>query len=95
MTDKVMYRVLVSGVVVSVFPEIAASGRDRCETFGRDGHGAADLQSLVKSSRPAEPHEYAALADDLLRLGRKLKIIKRDTPATRAAREACCYIEAI
>ena len=41
-------------------------------------HGEADFQSVLSSTRPAQPDEYASLQRELKGRGYKLRVVKRN-----------------
>lgn len=70
---------------IALFPLEASSVNDPypCESFMHIGqHGGADLQGIIRESRPATPDEYAALKRELesAPYHYTLKVIQR-TPA--------------
>ncbi|MBN9519456.1 hypothetical protein J0H58_13190 [bacterium] len=79
---RVVFRRWREGGVIALFPEIPATIHgEYCLSYARVGqHAAADYHAVVNHSRPAAPPEYAALADELTRLGYRL------TPLRRASR---------
>lgn len=76
---KVVFRVCKEGVVYALMPEIKADVAGRyCTSYEHVGqHGAADYYYCIATSRPAEPHEYQNLIDELGRVGYKVKVIQR------------------
>jgi hypothetical protein len=88
-TTKVIFRIL-EGDVIAVFPELPGTNDpNTCQSYMHLGqHGSADP---YVGRRPATPAEYDAvntLAAELRRIGYKLVIRKRVTPAMTAARHA-------
>ena len=67
------------GDIIALFPEMPADRYGRfCDSYEHLGqHAAADYHGVVLHSRPATPPEYAALAEELARIGYRLKPVKR------------------
>jgi hypothetical protein len=78
---RVVFRWWEEGGTIALFPEIPATIHgDSCLSYARVGqHAAADYHGVVNHSRPATPAEYAGLADELTRLGYRLKPLRRAT----------------
>jgi hypothetical protein len=75
---RVLFRWWGEGVI-ALFPDIPATIHgEYCLSYARVGqHAAADSHAVVNHSRPATPPEYAALADELTRLGYCLMVLRR------------------
>lgn len=56
-----------NGDILALFPEIPAKNQGYdCESFEHIGqHSPADYMGCIKRTRPALPHEYAALKAEL------------------------------
>jgi len=67
------------GSPLALFPLIPAYSDGKCcLSYERVGqHGAADKQTVYKSSRPAKPKECRDLAEELRLIGYKLHILHR------------------
>jgi hypothetical protein len=68
-----------SGDIIALFPELPASIHgEYCLSYERVGqHAAADYHGVICHTLPAAPHEYAALTDELARIGYRLKPQRR------------------
>ena len=68
-----------TGSVIALFPEIPTDRQGwYCEAYEHVGqHGGADYHGVIQASRPAKPTEYRSLANDLDRIGYRVKPIKR------------------
>jgi hypothetical protein len=68
-----------SGNVIALFPAIPATIHgEYCLSYEHVGqHAAADYHAVIRHTRPAAPQEYAALADELTRIGYRLKPQRR------------------
>ena len=84
---KVIFRRWRSGdkAVIALFPEQPAElFRPYCNSYEHLGqHGSADANFVVSKTRLAKKEEYAELKRELERIGYKLKICKKLTPAMR------------
>lgn len=79
-----------AGSIIALFPEIPSdiSGYF-CEAFEHVGqHGGADYHGVVQATRPATEEEAAGLADELTKIGYKLKPIKRASQTIHERRRA-------
>src|SRR5947209_3583641 len=89
--DIVLFRRFADGDVIALFPYLPAECLNAwpCQSYMRIGlHGAADPR-IVDDTRPARPHEYAALKTELEQIGYRLAIRRRfpvDAHARRKAR---------
>lgn len=74
--------------VIALFTQTPASPNPvYCESYMHLGqHGAADPQGTINLTVPAKPDEYSSLEAELLRIGYKLKISKRNTYGDLQAR---------
>ena len=82
MKTKVIFRVWPDGAVIALFPEEPGDrmGFD-CVCYEHVGqHGGADYRACVEMTRPAEPGEYDALAQELAAIGYDLEIRRRASP---------------
>lgn len=68
-----------NGSVIALFPEIPTDLWGRyCEAYEHVGqHGGADYYGVIQATVPATQPEYRSLADELTRIGYRLKPIKR------------------
>ncbi len=68
-----------SGGIVALFPAIPATIHgEYCLSYEQVGqHAAADYHAVIEHTCPAAPEEYAALADELTRIGYRLKPQRR------------------
>jgi len=75
---------------VALFPASAAThDGELCDSYEHIGqHGAADYAACIRCTMPARPSEYLNLARELRRIGYRLDIRKRATPAMRRNRKA-------
>jgi hypothetical protein len=77
--DIVIFRTFPDGDVIALFPCLPAECLNPwpCQSYMHIGqHGAAD-PSLVHDTRPARPHEYAALKAELEQIGYRLIVRHR------------------
>ncbi|MFH1628384.1 MAG: hypothetical protein ABIE47_06635 [Pseudomonadota bacterium] len=66
-----------AGGVIALFPELD-EGRGRCSSYEHVGqHSEADYDHVIRNTRPAKPHEYRALDDELSNIGYNLLIRSR------------------
>ena len=67
-----------SGDIIALFPEIPADDQGRyCQSYMQVGqHGAADYRSAIRLTAPVGPKQYAALAEELWRIGYDLRPVK-------------------
>lgn len=75
----VIFRRFNDGDIIALFPcETGDSSPRTCESYMHVGqHGSAD-PSLIESTKPATPTEYAMLKSELEYLDYNLKVIKRN-----------------
>jgi len=74
----VIFRTFPEGDVIALFPYEINYPDGCCESYQRIGqHGAADYQHVCRITRPATLEEIAPLAQELERIGYRLKILKR------------------
>lgn len=85
---KVIFRKFRNGDVIALFPGIAGDFDPmNCNSYMHVGqHGTATTR-LVSSTKPAKPSEYRELAQELRRIGYRLKIVKRFTRSDYNARK--------
>jgi hypothetical protein len=79
-TDAVVFRCWKdSGDVIALFPEIPADIYGvYCEAYEHVGqHGGADYWGVIQATVPTRLHEAADLAEELTRIGYKLRPIRR------------------
>ena len=89
--DPVVFRRFPDGDIIALFPYLAAEGLDPwpCQSYMHVGqHGAADPR-IVHDTRPARPHEYAALRAELEQIGYRLCVRHRFPGDAYARRKAC------
>ncbi len=74
--------------VLALFPTLAADNQGYyCDSYEHMGqHGAADYSGCIKNTRPATMEEATLLLHELRRIGYKLQVIQRVTPAMVARR---------
>ena len=67
------------GDIIALFPEVPADIFGRyCEAYEHIGqHGGADYHGVIQATVPVELHEAEDLADELTRIGYRLRPIKR------------------
>ena len=67
-----------SGDIVALFPAIPADVQGRyCDSYMHvGGHGGADYQCVIRHTVPVGPKQYAALAEELRRIGYNLRPMK-------------------
>src|SRR3954471_10287653 len=78
-TDIVLFRRFPDGDIIALFPYLPAECLNAwpCQSYMQVGqHGAADPR-IVHDTRPARPHQYAALKAELERLGYRLALRRR------------------
>ncbi len=63
-----------NGGVIALFPELPADIDGHfCQSYEHVGqHAAADYLAVINHTCPVTPQEYAALADELVRIGYRL-----------------------
>ena len=89
--DIVVFRRFPDGDIIALFPFLPAECLNAwpCQSYMRVGqHGPADPR-IVYDTRPARPHEYAALKAELERIGYHMAVRQRfpgDSHARRKAR---------
>jgi hypothetical protein len=79
-----------TGTILALFPEVPSeiSGYF-CEAYEHVGqHGGADYHGVIQATRPATVEEAASLAQELTRIGYKLKPIKRASQTAHKRRRA-------
>jgi len=95
--DPVVFRRFPDGDIIALFPYLAAEGLDPwpCQSYMHVGqHGAADSR-IVYDTRPARPHEYAALKAELEQIGYRLCIRHRFPGDAYARRKACLNLSGV
>lgn len=82
--EPVIFR-MWHGDVIALFPAIAADVHGiNCLSYQHIGqHGGADYDTIVRDSRPATQREYRELKRELTRIGYRLRVVQRRTPAHR------------
>ncbi len=68
-----------TGIIIALFPEVPSeiSGYF-CEAYEHVGqHGGADYHGVIQATRPATIGEAESLAQELTKIGYRLKPIKR------------------
>jgi hypothetical protein len=91
--DIVVFRRFPDGDVIALFPCLAAECLDPwpCQSYMHVGqHGAADPR-IVHDTRPARPHEYAALKAELEQIGYRLAVHRQIPGDAYARRKACLH----
>ncbi len=70
------------GTIIALFPELPADiYGDYCGSYEHVGqHGGADYWGVIQQTVPAKPHEYADLAEELTRIGYRLRPVRRAAP---------------
>jgi hypothetical protein len=89
-TDIVIFRRFHDGDIIALFPYLPAECLNAwaCQSYMHIGqHGAADPR-IVCDTRPARPHEYAALKTELHQLGYRLALRHRFPGDAHVRREA-------
>ena len=78
------------GTIIALFPEIPSDIHGwLCEAYEPIGqHGGADYHGVIAATKPVEPGDVADLADELTRIGYKLKPIKRASQQNHESRWA-------
>ena len=68
-----------SSDIIALFPEIPTDIIGSfCLSYERVGqHAAADYYGVINHTSSAKPHEFAGLADELVRVGYHVKPLKR------------------
>lgn len=62
-------------VIALLIQEPGTRDPNTCLSYMSVGqHGSADPWMVIQETRPAEPHEYADLYDELVRIGYNLKV---------------------
>jgi hypothetical protein len=88
--DIVIFRRYPDGDVIALFPYLPAECLNAwpCQSYMRIGqHGAADPR-IVHDTRPARPHEYAAIKAELEQIGYRLALRRRFPSDAHARRKA-------
>lgn len=84
MTDTVVFRRWQdrTGDIIALFPEIPADNHGRyCQSYMQVGqHGAEDYHAVIRHTIPVGRKQYAALAEELWRIGYDLRPVKRALP---------------
>lgn len=77
-----------TGSIIALFPELPADYQGQfCDAHEHVGqHGGADYHGVVQATKPVTVEEAAALAEELARIGYKLKTIKRASYRLHEAR---------
>lgn len=85
---ETVFRVYPDGDVIALFPYEAADRRGAlyaCVCYQHVGqHGGADYDAVIDSTRPASEDESRPLADELERIGYRIKRITRRSRAKAA-----------
>lgn len=92
-TDTVIFRRFPDGDIIALFPYLPAECLNPwpCQSYMHIGqHGAADPR-IVYDTRPARPHEYAALQAELETIGYCLAVRQRFPSDAHARRKACLH----
>jgi hypothetical protein len=79
-TDVVVFRRWRrGGSIIALFPELPADIYGQyCDAYEHIGqHGGADFHGVIQQSVPARAEESADLAEELTKIGYKLRPIKR------------------
>lgn len=77
---KVIFRKFIKGGdVIALFPELAGDMKpDTCMSYQHVGqHGAASVRLMCDGTIPAKREEWRPLAQELRRIGYKLRIVNR------------------
>lgn len=74
--------------IIALFPELPADNDGfYCDSYEHVGqHGAADYSGLMRTTVPAKPSECLNLATELRRIGYKLVVRHRVSPAMNEKR---------
>ena len=77
-----------TGSIIALFPEIPTDINGWfCEAYEHVGqHGGADYQGVIAATTPVGPDDAADLANELARIGYKLKFIRRASQDNHQAR---------
>ena len=78
-TPVVFRRWRDGGAIIALFPGIPTDIHGQfCEAYEHVGqHGGADYHGVIRATQPAMPTEYRSLANELDRIGYRLKPLKR------------------
>lgn len=78
-----------TGSIIALFPEIPSDIHGYfCEAYEHVGqHGGAYFHGVVSATRPATDEEAAPLAEELTRIGYRLKPLKRASQTTHERRK--------
>lgn len=89
-TQVVFRRWRDGGEIIALFPELPSDIHGWfCEAYEHLGqHGGADYHGVIQATRPATDEEAASLAQELTRIGYKLKPIKRTSQTVQEQRRA-------
>jgi hypothetical protein len=88
--DIVVFRRFADGDIIALFPYLPAECLNAwpCQSYKHVGqHGAADPR-IVYDTRPARPHEYAALKAELEQIGYRLAVRQRFPTDAHTRRQA-------
>jgi len=86
-----------NGVIIALFPTIPADLVGAyCQSYEHvGGHGGADYELTMRSTRPASPVEYAELKEELEKIGYVLSVRKRSSEEYRKARRMAALRERV
>ncbi len=78
------------GGALALFPTLPSDNYGHyCNSYEHIGqHGGADYYGCLQKSRPAKGEEAAELTRELKRIGYRLRVVKRATPAMHDERKA-------
>src|ERR1019366_3805797 len=79
-----------SGSIIALFPELPADCQGRfCDAYEHVGqHGGADFHGVIQATKPVSVEDAADLIQELVRIGYRLKVIKRASHQLHEARRA-------
>ncbi len=77
-----------AGRIIALFPEIPAGHHPglHCQKYEQGQHRGVVYAEYISQTRPAAPGEYAALQEELEKIGYRLEVVNRITPAMIEAR---------
>jgi len=76
-----------AGGIIALFPEIPAGHPGhQCQSYEQGQHKAVVYALYIRMTRPATPREYADLKQELEKIGYRLEVVNRITPAMVEAR---------
>ncbi len=76
-----------AGRIFALFPEIPAGHPGhQCQSYEQGKHRAVVYDLCIRTSRPASPNDYANLKAELEKIGYRLEVVTRITPAMVEAR---------